>query len=99
MCSLPNFSNHFIKTFGKALEKLGQLSRIFLMETREENHAEPPDPSSSPPLRNLFLDPGNSEFYFDPSTDSATCSINSQKIIKPIFFFLAFSKCHIFSDF
>ena len=45
MCSLPNFSNHFIKTFGKALEKLGQLSRIFLMETREENHAEPPDPS------------------------------------------------------
>ena len=43
---LSNFPNHFITTSGKALEKLSP--RIFLMETREENHAEPPDPPSIP---------------------------------------------------
>ena len=51
---LSNFSNHFITTSGKALEKLSP--RIFLMETREENHAEPPDPSSTttPPPPSLL---------------------------------------------
>ena len=43
---LSNFPNHFITTCAKALEKLSP--RIFLMETREENHAEPPDPPSLP---------------------------------------------------